>query len=41
MRGIALGAGVAIITVFIPNRGKIDWKDLTDEEIKYFRTLFS
>ncbi len=34
MRGIPLGAGVTATIAWIPNKGLVDCKNLTNEEIK-------
>jgi len=39
MRGIALGTGVRIITAWIPCKGIVNWRYLTDEEIKILRRI--
>lgn len=40
MRGIVIGAGVSAINIWIPNKGILNWKDLTSEELKQFKIIY-
>ena len=40
MQGIVIGAGVSAINIWIPNRGIMNWKELTLEDIRQFKKLY-